>query len=155
EQGFGDTLQFCRYLPLLEAKGARVVLAAQDVLRRLLKPLSPTLRIVRFSETPDHFDYHCALLSLPGAFNTRLETIPAKVPYLAADADRILRWKRRIGTERFKVGICWQGNAGAQVDMGRSPDLIELKGLSQVPGVRLISLQKNEGVEQLARLPSG
>ena len=95
------------------------------------------------------------MMSLPLAFGTRLETVPAEVPYLRADAERVARWKRRIGGEGFRIGIAWQGRSKGKVDLTRSFALGELRGLSQIAGVRLISLQKDEGSEQLARLPEG
>jgi ADP-heptose:LPS heptosyltransferase len=95
------------------------------------------------------------LLSLPRAFGTKLESIPGKVPYLRADPNRIERWKRRLGSNGFKIGIAWQGNSKARIDSGRSFAVTEFLGVSQIPGVRLISLQKREGREQLDRLPAG
>ena len=159
EQGLGDTLQFCRYLPLLEAKGARVILAVQGRIREIVKTLSPTLVTVAKGEVAKGgalpaADYHCWLMSLPLALGTRPETVPAKVPYLHADAARVEQWKRRIGGEGFRIGIAWQGRL-SRVDSGRSFAASEFVVLSKLPNVRLISLQKNLGAEQLARLPAG
>jgi hypothetical protein len=104
---------------------------------------------------PSGFDYCISLLSIPHALATRGDTIPAPVPYLRADADRIREWKGRIGEYGFKVGICWQGAAGGEVDIGRSFPAKHFEALTDAPGLRLISLQKNAGVEQLRDLPSG
>jgi tetratricopeptide (TPR) repeat protein len=154
EQGLGDTLQFCRYLKLLERRGAKVSFAVQDMLRRLVGMISQTIEIVGFDEVPAQFDFHCYLMSLPLAFGTTLETIPADVPYLRAEPELIARWKQRIGANGFKIGVNWRGNEAAG-DQGRSFQLREMAGLSRVPGVRLISLQKGPGTEQLADLPEG
>ena len=154
EQGLGDTLQFCRYLKLLEARGVHVRLAPQDSLKALLRTLSPTIDLVSFSDTMTGFDYHCYLASLPRLLGTTLGTIPADVPYLRADPKRVERWRERIGKGGFKIGISWQGST-AKVDVGRSFPVSLFAGLSRLPGVRLISLQKNEGAEQLGRLPPG
>ncbi|MBV8403910.1 MAG: hypothetical protein JO203_06930, partial [Gammaproteobacteria bacterium] len=155
EQGLGDAIQFCRYLLLAEARGARVVLSLDDRLRRLLRGLSPTIRFVGPGEKPEHFDFHCPLLSLPGAFATTLETIPGMTRYLSAEPERVAVWRQRLGTEGFRIGICWQGNPNNAQDVGRSPPLEMFAPLAAIPGVRLISLQKYHGLEQLAAGPAG
>jgi tetratricopeptide (TPR) repeat protein len=151
EQGFGDTIQFCRYLPLL-AKTGRVVLEAQGRLLRLLSSLPGDIQLVRAGETLPAFDLHCPLLGLPARCGTTLDTIPADVPYLHAEDTLVARWRERLGPEGFKVGICWQGNPGYAADRSRSIALEHFRPLADVPGVRLISLQKTNGVEQLGRL---
>ena len=154
EQGLGDTLQFCRYLPLLEKRGAKVLFAPLDPLHRLARTVSPTIELVRFDDKLRPFDYHCYLASLPLALGTRLDTVPAAVPYLHAEPEQVARWKQRIGEAGFKIGISWQGSQ-RKIDFGRSFPLAEFEKLAQIPGVRLISLQKNYGSEQLATLPAG
>src|SRR5262249_41305304 len=101
------------------------------------------------------FDAQCALLSLPIYFGTELHTIPNAVPYLKAEPERIERWKTRIGENGFKIGIAWQGRPDAKVDRGRSIPLSEFAPIARVNSVRLISLQKNDGLDQLERLPTG
>jgi hypothetical protein len=97
------------------------------------------------------------LLSLPLAFDTALETIPAEVPYLSADPDRVVRWAGRIaGLAGLKVGIAWQGNPGVERLLwarGRSIPLAALAPLAALPGVSLVALQKGVGAEQLQELP--
>jgi hypothetical protein len=86
-----------------------------------------------------------------------LTNIPLSIPYLAVDPARAAEWQRRIGPHGFKIGISWQGalwHGGAAI-VGRSIPLIEFHPLSQIPGVRLVSLQRNHGIEQLAKLPAG
>jgi tetratricopeptide (TPR) repeat protein len=153
EQGLGDTLHFCRYLRLLHAKGAKVVFAVQNELKMLARSLDPALHVVRFSEIPRSFDFHAYLLDLPLALGTTLDSIPADVPYLSAEPGRVKYWKGRLGDVGFKVGINWCGRQG-KADLGRSFPLAALAGLARVPGVRLVSLQKGAGTEQLASLPS-
>jgi tetratricopeptide (TPR) repeat protein len=155
EQGLGDTIQFCRYASLTRERGARVILAVQDSLARLLKDLDPEVRIVGRSAAIAAFDYHVALLSLPLVFQTNESNCPAAIPYLRAEADKVDKWRRRLGSKGFKIGICWQGNKEADIDFGRSPPLRYFEGLAKLPNVRLISLQKNSGVEQLLELPTG
>lgn len=152
EQGLGDTIQFCRYAVLAEAMGAKVIFAVHDPLRRLLEALSPAIRIVPLSAPVPDFDYHIALMSMPLAFQTNETRIPARVPYLRADGDAVGKWRKRIGNAGFKVGICWQGSLRA-ADAGRSFPVSHFQGIARIPDVRLISLQKNEGAEQLLDLP--
>jgi hypothetical protein len=137
EQGLGDTIQFCRYLPMLEDLGARVLFGVQTELRALMRGLSPTVEIVA-SDTI-YFDYHAPLMSLPRSLGTRLGTIPADVPYLAAEPERVARWTRRIGEDGFRIGVSWAG--GATIP-GRAFSPGHLMAIAALPGVRLISLQK-------------
>ena len=155
EQGLGDAIQFCRYALLARAEGARVVLAVQERMKRLVGGLGQGIEVVTLTTPRPAFDYHAALMSMPLAFRTTLESCPATVPYLRAEPERVAMWKRRLGGEGFKVGICWQGNKRARIDIGRSFPLRLFESIGRIPNVRLISLQKNDGVEQLADIPPG
>jgi tetratricopeptide (TPR) repeat protein len=148
EQGMGDTIQFCRYMPMAAARG-RVLLEVQPGLRHLMRDTAT--RIIEVGQTPPPFDVWCPLLSLPHLFGMQA---PAP-PYLAADDDRVTAWRDRIGTHGRRIGIAWQGNPTAGAERGRSIPLREFLPLAQVPGVRLISLQKYHGLEQLATVPEG
>ena len=152
EQGLGDTIQFCRYAPLAADRGAKILLTAQESLVALLRSLDPRVAIVPVGQTPTSFDYHAALLSLPLAFGTRIETIPAAIPYLHADPGRVARRRAEIGPSGFRIGICWQGSYIAGI---RSFSLRNFEAIARLAGVRLISLQKGAGVEQLKQLPPG
>jgi len=110
------------------------------------------VEILPVGELPAHFDYHSALLSLPRAFGTRIETIPAAIPYLKADPARMACYRERIGTAGFRIGICWQGSYIAGI---RSFPLTSFEDVAALPGVRLISLQKGAGAEQVETLPPG
>jgi tetratricopeptide (TPR) repeat protein len=153
EQGLGDVIQFCRYLPLLAARGIRVVFEVMPSLKPLLRSLPGAIQLVGRGEPLPPVDYYCPLLSLPLALGTRLETIPAQVPYLKADPERIAHWSRRLrALPGLRVGIAWQGNPAVEKLIwarGRSIPLAALEPLAQLPGVRLISLQKGPGLEQL------
>ncbi len=97
------------------------------------------------------FDVQAPLLSLPGLFHTTLETVPADVPYLSADPQRIERWGAELAAvSGFKVGIAWQGSSKYAGDKHRSLPLKHFEPLARLPGVRLLSLQKGPGREQLA-----
>jgi len=154
EQGLGETLHFCRYLPLLAARGARVLFAPQPPLARLMRTLGEAITIVDIEDETLSYDYHRRLLSLPLSFATRLETIPGRTPYLAAESERSARWRERLGPEGFKIGICWRGSPGG-VRSGRVFPLAALAPIAAIPGVRLISLQTGDGVDQLTRQPPG
>jgi tetratricopeptide (TPR) repeat protein len=148
EQGLGDTVQFCRYAKLLEARGARVILAVQETLCTLLRGLGPHIEVIGSSQIPRDYDFHCPLLSLPRALGTRLDSIPAGVPYLRPDPVRVSKWREWLGMEGRLIGIRWQGSTG-RADAGRSFPVRHFERLARIPGVRLISLQKGVGVEQL------
>ena len=147
EQGLGDALQFCRYLPLLEEKGAQVVFEVPEVLSKLLRSLRfRGAFICQGQPLPPALDYYCPLLSLPLAFQTRADTIPAEVPYLAPDEAAVESWRVRLSTlPGLKVGLNWQGHAVAEKQAwirGRSFALTCAAPLARIPGISLISLQK-------------
>lgn len=160
EQGLGDTFQFMRYLKSLKDRGAFVIFQTQKPLKTLLAlcPYIDTL-VTDDSEIPP-FDTHNALMSLPGAFGTQLETIPAEIPYLHASENLIDHWKKRLAHDNnIKVGICWQGNASytnhsvRQVVAAKSMAVTTFSPLAQAPGVSFYSLQKIHGEDQIADLP--
>jgi tetratricopeptide (TPR) repeat protein len=148
DHALGDTLHFCRYAPLAAERGARVVLAVQPQLRELLSGLGPAIEIVARTAPPERYDFHCALSSLPLAFRTTLADIPARIPYLFADPLRVARWRQRLGDAGYRIGIVWQGSRN-RIDIGRSLPLEMFARLATIAGVRLISLQKGAGREQL------
>jgi tetratricopeptide (TPR) repeat protein len=155
EQGFGDTLQFCRYIEMLLSRGADVVFRVPPQLKALLGCLRGA-RIVGADETPPQTDFHCALLSLPYAFATDLGTIPDRVPYLKAPPELVEQWRKRLAYvgRQFKVGIAWHGMHRKPFgEPERSVPLHNFHQLARVPGVRLISLQKGDGVEELLDVP--
>lgn len=141
EQGLGDTLQFCRYALLAKAGGADVTLLAPSNLHQLLRTLDPQIAVASLDAIPTDIDCHCAMLSAPRAFGTQLATIPAQTPYLAAEPDRIARWRSHIGSQGFKIGINWQGNTQSPADRGRSFSPALFQEIAALPGVRLINLQ--------------
>ncbi|HAT36464.1 MAG TPA: hypothetical protein DCS82_12165 [Rhodospirillaceae bacterium] len=147
EQGFGDTLQFCRYLTRLADLGLDVTFECQAPLTRLMTLLDPRLRIETIGNAEHKADAHIPLLSLPLAFETTLESIPADDPYLAADPELIQRWAARITSSRGRVGLVWSGNPGRQDDRMRSCPLPLLKPILESDRFDFYSLQK-EGVPQ-------
>ncbi|MBB3267988.1 tetratricopeptide (TPR) repeat protein [Azospirillum sp. OGB3] len=159
EQGLGDTLQFVRYVPLVAARGARVILEVQPPLMSVLSGLPGVERLIaRGAPLPD-FDLECPLMSLPRAFGTTLDGVPAAVPYLRPDPQRAAAWGERLAggqpTEGrgLRVGLVWAGNPRFPGDALRSPRLAGLRPVLDVPGVRFFGLQKGPGREDLKRVP--
>lgn len=151
EQGLGDTLQFVRYASLVRRQGGRVVLACQPRLVPLLAASCPTVdQVVPQAETRPPFDVSLPLFSLPGLFGTTLASVPADLPYLHLQRSLVEKWRAILSdVPGFKVGIAWQGNPQYHGDPERSFPLTEFEALARVPSVRLISLQKGPGAEQL------
>jgi tetratricopeptide (TPR) repeat protein len=147
EQGFGDTIQFVRYVPLVAGLGAKVILEVQPALKGLLANLDGAALVLGKGEGLPPFDLHCPLMSLPLAFKTRLDTIPAKTPYLYASEERVNAWKEQLPESALpRVGICWAGNPDFPADKPRSIGLRPVRPvlpLLSVPGVQFISIQKD------------
>ena len=141
EQGLGDTIQFCRYTPMVAARGARVVLEVQRPLVDLMRTLDGAIEVVARGDALPEFDLHCPLLSLPLAFKTELTTIPARTPYLRAPAGAI-DWKSRLGTKRPRIGLVWSGNPGHKRDATRSIPFYALMPLLDIDA-SFVSLQKD------------
>lgn len=151
EQGLGDSIQFLRYAPLVQQRGARVVVECQERLLPLFAGCPGIDALVAGGRELPPFDVHAPLLSLPGLFKTTLEDIPASIPYVFATPELIEKWRDKLGTtEGVRIGIAWQGNPTYHSDRCRSIPLARFAPLAQIPSVRLISLQKGPGVEQLA-----
>jgi len=143
EQGFGDTIQFIRYAPMVQRRGGRVILGCPPELRRLLAGQCGIEEPVTDPQSLPPFDVHCPLPSLPGVFGTTLDTIPADVPYLFADKALVEKWRAQFGNEtRIKVGLAWAGNPKHKNDRNRSISLAALVPLAQTPGIAFYSLQK-------------
>jgi len=142
DQGFGDTLQFCRYVALAAARGAKVVLEIQPALRELLCGLPGVFQLVAKGEALPEFDFHCPLGSLPLAFNTTLDTIPSEVPYLPVGDDR-RPWKDQLDpTSAPRIGLVWSGNPKHGNDHNRSIPLRTLLPLLDLEA-QFVSLQKD------------
>jgi tetratricopeptide (TPR) repeat protein len=155
EQGFGDTLQFARYGPLIERLGGTVVLEVQPPLKALVAGLSGASRVLARGESLPHFDLHCPLMSLPLAFGTALDDIPADVPYLDVPADRVAKWRVRLGERRCpRVGIAWAGSAVHENNGTRSLPLTRFAALLSATGVEFVSLQKDLDAADAAALPA-
>jgi Flp pilus assembly protein TadD len=121
DQGLGDTIQLVRYAAGIAGRGATVHIEVQKELKALLQGVAGAASVFSEGEPLPHFDQHCPLLSVPFAEDTRLETIPAEVPYLTAPADRIDRWRPHFPPQsRLRVGVVWRGNPKHKNDANRS-----------------------------------
>ncbi|WP_019937861.1 tetratricopeptide repeat protein [Bordetella sp. FB-8] len=145
DDGYGDSLQFVRYVPMAAACGAHVTLLVPSPLLRLLRASLPGIEVVdRLLETAV-FDFQTPMRSLPGLFGTTLKTIPARTPYLLADPIAAAAWSRRLAAlPGYKVGLVWAGAPGRPFDARRSLRPAQLAPLAAVPGVQRVSLQIDE-----------
>lgn len=159
EQGLGDTLQFCRYIALLETQGAQVVFEVPAALMTLMRSFTMRGTLLAAGEPLPQVDCHCPLLSLPLAFGTQADTIPGGVPYLTAASESVDEWRERLrDLPGLKIGLNWQGNVGIEnqtLFRGRSFALACAAPLAQLSGVSLVSLQKGEAAEQRTQVEFG
>ncbi len=143
EQGLGDTIQFVRYVPLVARRGATVILEVQPELASLLDGLAGAARVIAGGRKLPRFDLHCPLMSLPGAFGTTAETIPAAVPYIDVAAGRALGWAQRLPAQGPLIGLAWAGRRTHHNDQNRSLPLARLAPRLRRPGARFVSLQRD------------
>ncbi|MBF0369973.1 MAG: glycosyltransferase family protein [Magnetococcales bacterium] len=163
EQGYGDNLQFIRYLPLVKSRMGKIILALPAPLIPLYQEMAGIDQLEKMagiadSEAAKGCDFHIPLLSLPQLFDTTLETIPQTVPYLHAPSRVVEKWQERLGDpDFFKVGLVWEGKPLHKNDplRRRSCTLADLAPLGQIKGVRFFSLQKGEATQQLKQPPQG
>jgi len=161
EQGLGDTLQFCRYVPRVTARGARVIFEVQKPLVALMRTLSSGTEVIAKGDPLPAFDMHCPLLSLPLAFNTELDTIPGETRYLSSDAAKRDGWRARLGPHgQPRVGLVWAGDPRKRlpnahlIDRQRSVTFDSLAPLLDVADCEFVSLQKGEdAIAQLRSSP--
>jgi len=161
EQGFGDCLQFIRYVRPLPAMAARVTVLAPPPLTGLFRSIPGIEFSVEYDD--EAYDYHIPLMCLPRLFGTTLATIPADVPYLAADPGKVAHWARRLREYdgKVKVGLVWAGDPHKHdvdanaIDIRRSITLRHFAGLAGIAGVQFFSLQKGESSAQALDPPAG
>jgi tetratricopeptide (TPR) repeat protein len=162
EQGLGDTIHFIRYAALVKNMGATVIFESPPALVPLLKAVPGVDVLIPSGQALPFFHCRAPLLSLPGLLGTTLTTVPAEVPYVTADRQRVLDWQEEIRRaaqrqaadfdKTLKIGIVWQGNPAHKDDRYRSFALTQLEPLARRPQVTLVSLQKGPGTEQIAAL---
>jgi tetratricopeptide (TPR) repeat protein len=145
EQGFGDILQFVRFLPLVKQLGGRVIFQTFSPLLDLLKDFPGMDQLIGNPGDPlppEAFDLYIPLLSVPGRLGTLVDTIPASVPYLFAAQEKEKLWRGRIEPDGLRIGLVWTGNPEHGKDKARSCHLSCFERISRIPGVRLHGLQK-------------
>jgi Flp pilus assembly protein TadD len=143
EGGFGDIIQFSRFVPMVKDRGGRVIFQVLPELVRLFASLGGAETVVSKSEPAPAFEYHCPLLSLPHIFGTMLETVPNK-PYLSADAALARQWAGRFaGETRRRIGLAWTGSPRLRSHHIRTVPLESVAALGDLPNVRIASLQQD------------
>ncbi len=162
EQGLGDTLQFCRFIPKVAEAGARVVVEVPSVLAGLIARMPGVDRVVvAGKERPSDVEWHCPIMSLPAVFGIGLDTVVPAMPYLTTDPTRSRQWRSRLEQETKeavpRVGLVWAGNPRMGDDALRSPRLPALTPVLSVPGLSFIGLQVGDGRADLDQvsLPNG
>jgi tetratricopeptide (TPR) repeat protein len=159
EEGFGDSLQFARYVPLLAARGARVLAWVPPALARLFATLEGAAAVITEPAALPAYDWHCPFFSLPRAFATTLDSIPARLPYLFADPDLTARWAARLPADGLRVGLAWAGQARPwlpgfiALDRRRGMSLATLLPLAAIVGLSLVSLQLGPSAAEAAAPP--
>jgi hypothetical protein len=156
EQGFGDTIQCARLLPLLRGKAGTIILVCQVGLKGLLERSGLVGEVVElplgYGELPEH-DYAVHLMSLPHILGIDLDNLPSRVPYLKADPDLVERWRERMtAVPGLRVGLVWSGSPTHSNDPNRSCPTEKLKLLGSIPGVRYFSLLRGPDASQLGQL---
>ena len=153
EQGFGDAIQFSRYATVLAKLGAKVLIGAHRPLATLLTTVPGVTGVIPDGDDLPYFDFYCSMLSLPLAFSTQPATIPAEIPYIRAQAERVVQWRPRMPKNgRLRVGICWAGSGEHSNNRNRSMTLERFAALFSIPGVDFVSLQKEVDDDQAAIL---
>ena len=160
EEGFGDTIQFARYVPMLARLGARVLAWVPSQLVRLMQSVPGIAGVFTGDGAPPPFDYHCPFVSLPRAFETTVATAPGE-PYLAADPVLAAAWARKLPEAAMRVGLVWAGQTRpwlpgfTTLDRRRSAGLAAFAPLAAAPGIQFVSLQKGPAQEQIRQAPRG
>lgn len=158
EQGFGDTIQFLRYVPLLAERGAQVVLEVHPELMRLAASVEGVTKLIARGDEVPECDWHCPMMSLPMAFATNLASIPADIPYLQAGVEAPAWINSRDHMPR--VGLVWAGSKKNRIDRKRSLTLHHIASLFAIEGVSFYSLQQGLAADEpgneifAGRLPS-
>ncbi len=158
EPGHGDMIQYCRYAAGLKARGAgAITLVCHPALKTLFTTLAGVDAVLSFDDPiPDGLDLWTPPLSIPHFCKTRLDSIPATIPYLQAEASRIEKWAALLPRDGLRVGLVWKGNPNFENDADRSlPSLAVLAPLAAIAGVNLISLQKGAGEDEAMHAPAG
>lgn len=153
EQGMGDTLHFIRYVPMVKALGAHVVVETQPDLIPFIGSIGNIDQLIARGDNLPMTDFQCPLMTLPLAFGTELHTIPANIPYLFSDADLVKQWQKNLShlTKPYKIGIAWSGNPANKTNHRRTIPLTELLKI-KTEDIDFVSLQKRVTEEEISLL---
>jgi Flp pilus assembly protein TadD len=154
EQGLGDTLMFGRYVPLVAARGGNVIFEVQTRLHRLLSRTPGAAQVIRRGEAHPEVDWQCPLLSLPWAFGTELNSIPAPVPYNHLDPPSVAAWRQRLDGNSLRIGLAWGGSPTFPHERWRCISLEQLAPLTRLAGTTFYSLQMGPQACQVKQLGS-
>ncbi len=156
EQGYGDTIQFARYVPIVAERVGKVILESPASLASLLSRVPGVGEVIRVDQPPPPFDLHCPLMSLPRVLGTTLETIPNRMPCLVVDPEKSGRWEHALNAlgDSIKIGLAWAGSARHVHDRERSIPVDRFAPLLQLPGVSVVNVQK-EPNPQFGAAPPG
>jgi Tfp pilus assembly protein PilF len=157
EQGFGDTVQFCRYLSHPGLAGGDIVAEVPEELASLMRRSFGSIAVILRGEQVPHTDLHVPLMSIPHLVGTTMASIPARVPYLTADPEAVTRWETRLGSSSCspRIGIVWRGRPTHRLDRTRSIQLRAMEEMFCVPGIQWFSLQMGEASKELHDQPLG
>jgi tetratricopeptide (TPR) repeat protein len=153
EQGYGDTIQFIRYVPMVAARGARVILDVPPPLQEMALGMDGVAAVLRTDAPAPRVDYQCPFMTLPLAFATELATIPANVPYIQPSPERVAEWRDRLPqTGRPRIGLCWAGSSAHLNDHNRSIALSRFAEILSLPDLHFISVERDADAEAQAVL---
>ncbi len=154
EQGYGDALQFIRYVDQISAKGGRILIECQPALERLFRQSLNVEQVIPYGSALPPFDLHLPLMSLPRVLETTLENVPAVVPYLVSDSDERAWWRKRLAdpTSALSLGIVWSGTQSLKALQNRRCPLSALEKLFSLEGVRFFSLQMGTAANEVEDL---
>ena len=152
EQGLGDNIHFVRYFHLIKSKAKKAILQVDKKIVQLFKDTNFGSNIFSNNEKLPNFDIHCPLLSLPFKFSTSIKNIPSPNKYLFPNKDRIVMWKKTFDNQFLNIGINWQASPNPDFDKGRSFKLKHFYDISSLDRIRLYSLQKVNGLNQINQM---
>ena len=157
EYGFGDTIQFVRYAPLVAERGARVIVECPKELTSLIKNCEGAHQVIAYGEQLPEFDTYCPLLRLPLVFHTTLETIPAKLAYISVDLMLVEKWRDKFShnNSKLKIGLAWGGRPRYRTLRHRSCSFEIFSALSNLDDTAFYSLQKGEAAKEAKHPPTG
>jgi tetratricopeptide (TPR) repeat protein len=157
EDGYGDTIQFIRYVALVKNRGAKIIVECQRELVSLLDKIAGIDNVLAHGEKLPEFDLHCSLLRLPSVFDTTLKNIPLSIPYITVDSILVTKWKNIIHQDnsRIKIGLVWSGSLREGKLRHRSCSLDTYSPLAEFDNVTFYSLQKGEAAKEAKNPPRG